>query len=53
MIFAASLFCCQMIGSTLFFMTCHVAGAGEEYDPKQQGTAEFIDNNEHVLYAAS
>ena len=30
-------------------MTCHVAGAGEEYDPKQQATAEFIDNYDHVL----
>ena len=29
-------------------MTCHVTGAGEEYDPKQQATAEFIDND-HVL----
>ena len=43
-IFAVLLFCCQMIGSTLFFMTCHVRGAGVEYDPKQQATAEFIDN---------
>ena len=25
-------------------MTCHVTGAGVEYDPKQQATAEFIDN---------
>ena len=25
-------------------MTCHVTGAGVEYDPKQQTTAEFIDN---------
>ena len=33
-----------MIGSTLYFMTCHVTGAGVEYDPKQQATAEFIDN---------
>ena len=24
-------------------MTCHVTGAGVEYDPKQQATAEFID----------
>ena len=31
-------------------MTCHVTGAGVEYDPKQQATAEFIDNNyEHSL----
>ena len=32
-------------------MTCHVTGAGEEYDPKQQAMAEFMDNNnnEHVL----
>ena len=43
-IFTALLFCCQMIGSTLFSMTCHVTGAGEEYDPKQQATAEFIGN---------
>ena len=46
------LFCCQtVIGSTsLFFMTYHVTGAGVEYDPKQQATAEFIDNKyEHVL----
>ena len=28
----------------MFFVTCHVTGAGEEYDPKQQATAEFIDN---------
>ena len=25
-------------------MTCHVTGAGVEYDPKQQATAEFLDN---------
>ena len=31
-----------MTGSTLFFMTYHVTGAGVEYDPKQQATAEFI-----------
>ena len=50
MIFAALLFCCQMIGSTLFFVTCHVTGAGVEYDPKQQATAEFIDNMSiHIL----
>ena len=28
----------------MFFMTCHVIGAGAEYDPKEQATAEFIDN---------
>ena len=33
-----------MIGSTLFFITCHVTGAGVEYDLKQQATVEFIDN---------
>ena len=39
-----------MIGSTLFFMTCHVTGAGVEYDPKQQATAEFIDNIMSIHY---
>ena len=39
-----------MIGSTLFFMTCHATGAGVEYDPKQQVTAEFIDNNMSIHY---
>ena len=34
-IFAVLLFCCQMIVSTLFFITYHVTGAGVEYDPKQ------------------
>ena len=39
-----------MIGSTLFYMTCHVTGTGVEYDPKQQATAEFICRYyEHVL----
>ena len=39
-----------MIGSTLFFVTCHVTGAGVEYDPKQQATAKFIDNMSiHIL----
>ena len=52
-IFAALLFCCQMIGNTLFFMTCHVTGAGVEYDQKQQATVEFIDNmNIHYCIAS-
>ena len=38
-----------MIGSALFFMTCHVTGAGVKYDSKQQATAEFICRYEHVL----
>ena len=25
-------------------MTCYVTGAGVDYDPKQQATAELIDN---------
>ena len=51
-IFAVLLFYCQMIGSTLFFMTCHVTGAGVEYDPKQQAIAEFIDNMSiHAKYS--
>ena len=37
-----------MIGNTLFFMTCHVTGAGVEYDIKQ-ATAEFIDKYENSL----
>ena len=52
-IFALLLFCCQMIGSTLFFMTFHVTGAGVEYDIKQQATAEFIDNMRIHYYIAS
>ena len=39
-----------MIGSTLFFMTCHVTGAGVEFDPKQQASAEFIDNIMSIHY---
>ena len=31
------------------FMMLH-AGVGEEYDPKQQATAEFIDNNIMSMY---
>ena len=27
-----------------FVKFCHVTGAGEEYDPKQQARAKFIDN---------